>query len=290
MNRSNPKLAAVYMIGAIVSFTLMAIAGRELGGSLDTFEIMMYRSIIGILIMVTCITYLGRWGDIHRRRMPLHLFRNAAHFTGQNLWFYAVTLIPLAQLFALEFTVPIWVALAAPLFLGESFTRTKSLAIGLGFIGILIVTRPGSMGLSIGIIAAATAAIAFAITAITTKKLTQSENILTILFWLTILQAVFGALCAGFDGVITWPSGINLFWVTLVGCAGLLAHFSLTRALHLAPASVVTPMDFARLPVVAVVGAMLYAEPLDPIIIFGAVVIFAANYINIRSEMRSTSN
>jgi len=289
MTESNPKLAAVYMIGAVVSFTFMAVAGRELGGQLDTFEIMMYRSLIGIAIMLVVISAMRRWGDIHRRRMPMQLFRNLMHFTGQNLWFYAVTLIPLAQLFALEFTVPIWVALAAPLFLGESYTRVKTFCIALGFVGILIVTRPGTLGLSVGIISAALSAIAFAITAICTKKLTQTENILTILFWLTVIQAVLGLGFAGYDGDIALPVGINVFWILVVGCAGLMAHFSLTRALHLAPASVVTPMDFARLPVVAVVGAMVYAEPLDPVILFGAVVIFTANYLNIRAEMRLKS-
>ena len=94
--------AAIWMIGAIVSFSAMAIAGREAGLSLDTFEIMTYRSAVGLVIVVAVLTATGSWRQVRRDRLGLHLIRNAAHFTGQNLWFFAVTLIPLAQVFALK--------------------------------------------------------------------------------------------------------------------------------------------------------------------------------------------
>ena len=99
------------------------------------------------------------------------------------------------------------------------------------------------------------------------------------------MQAVFGLICAGYDGDIALPSLQTLPWVVLIGCAGLLAHFCLTKALSIAPASVVMPIDFVRLPVIAIVGMLLYAEPLDALVFVGAAFIFAANYLNITHAM-----
>jgi len=280
--------AAIWMIGAITSFTLMAIAGRAVSIELDTFEIMLFRSITGIVIVMAVAAYAGTLKQIGRTRLGLHTTRNICHFAGQNLWFYAITLIPLAQVFALEFTTPIWVILLSPLLLKERLTAVGLLSAAIGFIGILIVARPDPANISLGLIAAASCAVFFALTAIFTRTLTRTENITTILFYLTVMQAVFGLVCAGYDGDIALPSATALPWVILIGCAGLMAHFCLTNALRIAPASVVMPIDFARLPTIAIVGMLLYNEPLEVFVFVGAILIFAANYLNITYTMRKS--
>lgn len=273
--------AGLWMIGAIVSFTSMAIAGRAVSLELDTFEIMMFRSLTGIAIVLVVASAAGTISQVNRQQLGLHALRNAAHFTGQNLWFFALPLIPLTQLFALEFTSPIWVILLAPIMLGERLTRVGVISALLGFMGVMIVTQPFQTGISAGTIAAACAAIAFAFTAIFTRKLTRTQSITCILFWLTVLQAIFGIICAGYDGDIALPSSTALPWIILIGFAGLIAHFCLTTALSLAPANIVMPIDFIRLPVIAIVAALVYNEALDPWVFVGAAVIFAANYLNI---------
>jgi drug/metabolite transporter (DMT)-like permease len=278
----NPTLrACLWMIGAIGSFTAMAIAGRQVSFALDTFEIMTYRSLLGIVIVCVVAGMTGTWRQINRQQLGLHAVRNVAHFTGQNLWFYALTVIPLAQVFALEFTTPIWVLLLSPLLLNERMTRIGMIAALIGFLGVLIVTRPGSAPVSPGLIAAALCAIGFAFSAIFTRRLTRTQSITCILFYLTVMQAIFGLICAGYDGDIALPNAATLPWLVLIGCAGLFAHFCLTTALSLAPASVVMPIDFARLPAIAIVGALVYAEPLDPFIFLGAALILGGNYLNI---------
>jgi drug/metabolite transporter (DMT)-like permease len=278
----NPTLrACLWMIGAIGSFTAMAIAGRQVSFALDTFEIMTYRSLLGIVIVCVVAGMTGTWRQINRQQLGLHAVRNVAHFTGQNLWFYALTVIPLAQVFALEFTTPIWVLLLSPLLLNERMTRIGMIAALIGFLGVLIVTRPGSAPVSPGLIAAALCAIGFAFSAIFTRRLTRTQSIPCILFYLTVMQAIFGLICAGYDGDIALPNAATLPWLVLIGCAGLFAHFCLTTALSLAPASVVMPIDFARLPAIAIVGALVYAESLDPFIFLGAALIFGGNYLNI---------
>ena len=280
--RMNTNLkAALWMIGAITSFTTMAVAGRAVSLELDTFEIMFYRSLTGICIVLAVASYAGTLGQVGRERLDLHFIRNICHFAGQNLWFYAITVIPLAQVFALEFTTPVWVILLSPLLLRERLTATGILAAAIGFVGILIVARPDPTNLNPGLIAAASCAVFFALTAILTRKLTRTETITTILVYLTTMQAVFGLVCAGYDGDIALPSLTALPWVVLIGCAGLLAHFCLTTALGLAPASIVMPMDFVRLPTIAVVGMLVYGEPLEVLVFVGAAFIFVANFINI---------
>jgi len=286
MNMPPILLAAFYMSGAIVSFTSMAIAGRAVRQEFDTFEIMMYRSILGIIIVIAVAGYAGTLNQITRNRLSLQFLRNLFHFTGQNLWFYALPIIPLGQLFALEFTSPLWVILLAPFFLGERLTPVRAFAAALGFIGVMLVARPDTGGLSIGILAAALAAIAFAGTTICTKVLTGTERITSILFYLTLMQAIFGIVCAGFDGDIKLPTADATPWLFLIGCAGLLAHFCMTKALSVAPAVVVIPFDFARLPVIVIIGVLFYNEPLEYVALLGALIILTANYLNIRAEGR----
>ena len=282
-----PIAAAFWMLGSILGFSALAVSGREIGAALDTFEMMLYRSLIGIAVVVTVAFCTGRQREIRTDHLGLHALRNVVHFAGQNLWLYALALIPLAQLFALEFSYPILVALTAPIFLAERLTPTKLLAAAVGFAGILIVARPfGAGGLSVGLVAALLCALGFAGSAIVTKRLTRVATILCILFWLAVMQSAFGLILAGWDGRIALPGPAILPWVVVMGLAGLLAHFCLTKALTLAPASVVTPIDFLRLPLIALVGMTLYAEPLDLWVFAGGAVIFAANWINVRAEAK----
>ena len=289
MSTQNVPKAVAFMTGAIASFSAIAVAGREVSFELDTFEIMMYRSFVGIALVLALGWYFGTLGQITRRHMGTHFTRNIAHFTGQNLWFYAVTVIPLTQLFALEFTSPLWVLLLSPMVLGERLTRMRVLAAVMGFVGILIITRPWEYGISFGITTAALSAVAFAWTTLMTKKLTRTESVTCVLFYLTVMQAVFGVICAGYDGDIAIPSLTALPYVMVIALCGLLAHFCITSALSVAPATVVIPVDFARLPVIAVIGMLAYGEALDILVLAGAVLIFVGNYSNILHETRGQS-
>jgi len=283
----NPTLkATLWMIGAIVSFSSMAVAGRQISATLDTFEIMMYRSFVGVIIVIAVAACAGTLKQINFVQFKLHVIRNICHFTGQNLWFAALTMIPLAQLFAIEFTSPLWILLLAPLLLGEALTKHRLFAAFAGFVGILIVVRPSADTLNLGVFLALFAAIGFAGSLVFTRKLTRTDSITSILFFLTVLQAIFGIVCAGIDGQIALPSAAIAPWLLMVGIAGLLAHFCLTTAVSLAPVTVIVPIDFLRLPLIAVIGALFYGEGLDIWVFVGAILIFGANYANIWIETR----
>ncbi|MDA7561168.1 DMT family transporter [Alphaproteobacteria bacterium] len=287
--KSEPAKATVWMIGAMLSFSLMAVSGRELATSLNTFEIMLYRSIIGFLIVLVIGYFAKTLGEIKGNRLGLHLFRNFAHFSGQNLWFLAVAYIPFSQLFALEFSTPVWVALLAPLFLGEALTRQRGLAVIIGFAGVLIVARPDINQFDFAIVAAVACAICFASSMMATKKLTSDQSITCILFWLTLMQLAMGLLATAFIGTITFPEGVNITWIVIVGVCGLTAHFCITNALALAPAIIVVPLDFMRLPLISVIGFLAYGEAFELPILVGAVTIFIAILLNLKAEKQRQS-
>ncbi|MGB3280696.1 MAG: DMT family transporter [Pseudorhodobacter sp.] len=285
MSESNrPLAAAFWMIGSITAFSAMAVAGREVSGTHDTFEIMTWRSLIGFVIVVSVAFARRRLSEVKTTRLRRHLLRNLAHFTGQNLWFFALTMIPLGQVFALEFTAPIWVILLAPIFLGETLTRAKLLAAALGFAGTLIVAQPDFAAFDSGVAAAALAALCFAATNIATKSLTRHETIVSIMFWLTGMQLVMGLIMAGYDGDVALPTAQSLPWLVLIGLCGLTAHYCLTTALSLAPASVAIPVDFIRLPVAITLGWYLYSEALDAAIIIGSALILTGITVNLTSN------
>lgn len=278
-----PLAAALWMSGSIASFSAMAVAGRQVSTIHDTFEIMMWRSLVGLVLVVAGFSALGRLREVRTDRLGSHVVRNLFHFAGQNLWFWALALIPLAQVFAIEFTSPLWVILLAALFLGERLTRMRVLAAALGFAGILIVARPDFGALEPGVIAAALSAICFAATTVLTKALTRGESIVSILFWLTAMQLVLGAVFAGWDGQMALPTADTLPWLAVIGVAGLCAHLCLTTALSLAPAGFVVTVDFARLPVIALVGWLVFDESVAPAVFAGAGLILAGILLNLRA-------
>jgi drug/metabolite transporter (DMT)-like permease len=286
-----PLRAAAWMSGAIASFTLMAVAGREIQTELDTFELMFWRSLIGFVLIATLAGALMRrrgqgLAMIRPARPGLHLTRNVFHFAGQNLWFYGLALIPLSQLVALEFTMPIWVALLAPLVLAERLTGRRIAVAILGFAGVLVVAQPGVQAIGSGHIAALLSAVGFAMNLMLTRLIMRRDSVLCVLFWMTLLQTLFALVLAQLGG-FTWPSAGLWPWLVVVALTGLSAHYALTSALALAPASTVAPMEFFRLPIIAVVGVWLYAESLDPFVFLGAVIIFTANWLNISGERRA---
>lgn len=275
--------AALWMGGAVLSFAIMTVGGRELAAELDTFEIMAWRSLFG-LVIVAALGWRAHGAALWRtQRVGLTAIRNIIHFAAQNLWFFGIATIPLAQLVALEFTNPIWVTLLAPLLLAEALTRRKLAAAALGFIGVLVIARPGVAPLDWGHGAGLGAAIGFALTNLLTRRLSFTDSTLQILFWMTLSQAAMGFLCAA-PGGVAFPSLALSPWMLFVGVTGLSAHFCLTRGLSLAPASVIAPMEFLRLPLVAVAAALMYGEPITLALALGAGLIVLGNLLALRAR------
>lgn len=278
--------AAFWMAGTLAMISLLAIAGRETMRTLPTMDMIFYRSWMSLPVVALIALVSGHSLSVFStQRLGMHAWRNAAHLAGQFTWFWAITQIPLAEVFALEFTTPLWVALLAPVILREHMTLPRLAAVCLGFLGALIVIRPAGMAISIGTASALACAVAYAFSYIAMKQLTRTESPLTILFWLCIFQGLYTTVLT--FGHLSWPSPIAWAWLVGVALSGLAAHYCMARAFALADATIVTPMDYLRVPLIAVVGWLVYAEALDPFVLIGGALIAGANIINLLAERRS---
>ena len=243
--------AALCMGGALLCFSLMAIAVRELLDTMGTFQILFFRASISFLMVLAVLPRYGI-GALRTKRIGLHATRNFLHFGGQAAWVYAIGVLPLATVFAIEFTMPVWTAVLATLLLGERLNQGRIVMLVLGLAGILIILRPGLAVVHPGALATLAAAVAFASVMVATKRLSATDSPLAVLFYMSVMQMPLGLVTA-LPGWVA-PTATDLPWILAVGGAGFGSHYCLTRAFMLADATFVVPLDFLRLPLIAVVG------------------------------------
>ena len=270
------------MAGALLSFSGMAIGVRELVDHMGAFQILFFRS-AGSLALVLLLSRFDL-REVVTGKLALHALRNGMHFAGQYAWVYAIAMLPLATVFAIEFTMPVWTALLATLLLGERLTAPRLAMLALGLAGVLVILRPGMAVIQPAALVMLLGSLAFAASMIATKRLTATDSALAVLFWMSVLQMPLALVPA----LPAWvgPAATDLPWIAAVALFGFTSHYCMTRAFALADATVVVPIDFLRLPLIALVGALAYAEPLEPPIFIGAAVIFAGTYYCLSRETR----
>ncbi len=281
--QSVPK-AALWMAGWLALMLVTAIAGRETTRDLNVFQIMEMRSVIGFFMLLPLVRMAGGFGAMRTARPLGHIARNAAHYSGQLAWLYALTLIPLAELVSIEFTMPFWAAILAVIYLGEKMNGRKIAAIVLGIVGVAIVVRPGAEAANPGHLIMLAGAVAFAVAVVLVKSLTRTESVVRIIFWMVIVQSAIGLIPAIYvwknPPLEVWP------WIVVIAFSGTFSHFCMTRALVYADAMVVVPMDFLRVPLTALVGWLLYAERIDAYTAAGAALILVGNLLNLQRRKR----
>jgi drug/metabolite transporter (DMT)-like permease len=275
--------AALWMGGALLSFALMAIAVRELLRAMGVFEVLFLRSAVSLIILLAILPRFGGRALL-TRRFGLHLVRNVLHFVGQYAWVFAIGALPLATVFAIEFTMPVWTAVLAAFLLDERLNRGRVAMLAAGLAGILIILRPGLQHVPPAALVMLVGSFAYASTMIATKRLAGHETVFAVLFYMAAIQLPLGLAFALPDWVT--PGVMDLPWIIAVGATGLSAHMCLTRAFRIADATLVVPFDFLRLPLIAVVGMLFYSEPPELAVFLGAGVICAGTYYSVRIESR----
>lgn len=284
------RLVVLWMMGTLASFTALAVSIRALTATLSVYEVLAIRNLGGIVILGVYAVLAAR-GDIGAPRpLWLHGIRNVFHFAGQAAWTTGLTLLPIATVFALEFTAPAWTVVLAALFLRERLTTGRVAAVVLGFVGVLIILRPGLSAFDPAGLIVLFAAMMFAVQLTTTKRLTGSNTVLNILFWMNIMQLPLYLVAQGLTGrpPLLFPHLTLAMLPALIGLCttGLLAHVCLTNAFRHGDAIVVVPIDFMRIPLITLVGVLLYGEAFDPLVLLGAGVTAAGIVWNIRAETR----
>jgi drug/metabolite transporter (DMT)-like permease len=278
-NRHSIPHAAAWMAGWLTLMVVIAVAGREATRELSVFQIMLMRSVLGMVLLWPLVHAAGGLSAMRTQRLPQHAARNVVHYAAQYGWFVALTLIPLAQLVSIEFTMPIWSAVLAVFFLGERMNGRKWLAVVLGLVGVAVIVRPSAGTVDAGQLIALACAFGFAISVVLVKSLTRTESAVAIIFWMLVVQSAIGLVPALM--VWQWPSAPIWGWVVVVAFCGTFSHYCFARAMQHADATVVVPMDFLRVPLTALVGWLVYAEALDLFTGLGVGLILAGNVLNL---------
>ncbi|QKD03626.1 DMT family transporter [Mesorhizobium loti] len=278
---SIPK-AAFWMALSITSFLGMSIAGRATTAELNVFQVLELRSVIGFFILLPLVLTSGGFAAMRTQRPLAHIARNVVHYSGQAAWLYALTLIPLAVLISIEFTTPIWTAILAVTFLGERLSRPKLASVVLGLIGVVVIVRPGVNAVDPGHLIVLGAAVCFGISLVLVKSLTRTDSVVRIIFWMLIIQSAVGLIPALYvwrtPSLELWP------WILLIAFTGMSSHFCMARALTYADATIISPMDFLRVPLSALVGWLLYKEQIDAFTAGGALLILMGNLLNLQRK------
>ena len=277
---ASPRKAAAWMVGWLSAMLVMAVAGREATRTLHVFQIMEMRSVIGFVLLLPLLHASGGIAAMRTARLGRHVARNTVHYAAQFGWFFALTMIPIAQVVAIEFTMPIWTALLAVAFLGERLGAARIVAVALGLVGVAVIVRPGLEHVDPGQLIALAAAVGFAVSIILVKSLTATESVVSIIFWMLVVQSVIGIVPA----LLVWrtPTAQVWPWIGVIALCGTYSHYCMTQALRHADAMMIVPMDFLRVPLTAVVGWLVYNERIDIFTVIGAGLILVANLLNLR--------
>lgn len=275
--------AALWFCGTMAGFAGMAVSARALATEMATVEILFFRSLIGVLVVLPFVLRNGA-APLRTQRLPVHVGRALVQYGGQIAWIYAVAHLTLADVTAIEFSVPLWVALMAVLFLNERMYRHRWIATGIGFAGVLVILQPEGSAFNVAGLVMVIGAICYAGSGVLVKYLTRSDRPVRIIFYMNLLQLPLGLMPALFVWVT--PGAADAPWILVWGLSGLGAHYAMARALRLADITVIFPLDFLRLPFMALIGFLFYAEVVDAWTAIGGAIIFVANWYGVREETR----
>jgi drug/metabolite transporter (DMT)-like permease len=266
--------AALLMLGSTVFFGLMAVAIRLASQTLDTFEVAFFRNLFGLLALMPLLRGRVR-ASLRTTQLPRYALRSTIGVASMLCGFWAIGHLPLAQAISLSYSAPLFATIAAVVFLHEQVRARRWAAVVLGFIGVLVILRPGSAQFTPGMLVAVAAAVLSAVVAIQIKQLSRTDPADTIVLWTYLFWVPISLLPA--LAVWTWPQGVAWVWVVATGVLGTAGQLLWTRAIKLGDVSALTPISFMQLPVVAFAGWLLFDETISRWTIAGAAIIFSAN-------------
>jgi drug/metabolite transporter (DMT)-like permease len=281
-DRSRLFAGVGWTLFALACFLTMIVSTREIR-HINVFEILVFRCVIGLAVLLPWNAYHGL-GRMRTTNLRLHIIRNVIHIGGQSAWIYAVIMLPLALVTALEFTVPLLVGVIAPLLVKEHVSVRRWLVLVAGFIGVVVMLRPGAGTVDAAVFIMMAGAVCYAIAGTLVKSLSRADSPAHVVFYMSLLQLPICLFIALFFW--TTPNWTDIPWILGFGLAGLAAHYGMAKALSLIDLAIVYPLDFLRLPFVALMGYSLYQERVSPWTILGACVIIGANYYGVRHESR----
>ena len=237
-----------------VAFATMHASVRFVSADLPPFQIVFFRNLFGLAFLVPLLLGAG-FAQMRTRRLGLHALRGLVNIAAMMMYFTALSITPLAKATALSFTAPIFAAVLSVVFLGERFRLYRWIAILVGFLGMLIILRPGFVTLELGALLAVGAAVLWAVAMILIKLLSRTESSVAIVAWMGIF------LCAFSIGPALWvwqtPTLSNLIWLAFIGLCGSIAQVTLSQSFKETEPTAVLPLDFLKLIWATLLGVCL---------------------------------
>jgi len=271
---ATPLRAALLMLGSTLAFGLMAIAIRYATRYVPTQEVAFFRNAFGLLALLPMLIRPGS-APLKTQQLPRYFLRSAIGLASMLCAFWAIGHLPISQAISLSYSTPLFVTIAAVLWLGETVRMRRWAAVIIGFIGVLIIVRPGSTSFTPGTLVAVGAAVLSSLVAIQIKQLTRIDGADTVVFYTYVFWVPLSLVPALF--VWVWPTGLAWVWLVATGVLGTLGQLLWTRALRLGEVSALTPISFMQLPLVSLLGWLLFNETLDRWTVIGAGIILGAN-------------
>lgn len=278
---------AVYVTLGALLLVCMAVFVKMLGKRLDSFQILFFRSFVGLLFILPLAFRYGL--DICRTKMPFkHMTRGGVGILGNFCFFYSITHLLLADAMALQFSRPLFMIVLAAMFLGEKAVWTRGIATIIGFVGVVVITRPFGTGFEPAAIIGAMGALFGALVVVAIKQLSKTERTTVIMFYYAFWGAVFSLPVALYVWKTpTWP---ELGLLCVVGFLGIVGQSCITRGVSIAETTVVLPFDYLRIVYAGAFGILLFNEIPDVWSIAGTIVIVASTYYILRGEARSAKS
>lgn len=278
-----PLQGAFWMLTGVVVMSGMSVMIRYASETVHPFESLFFRNLFALLFLLPWMVRGGH-AEIRVSKLGIYTVRGLITFVSMASWFYAVTVIPLSQMVALSFTSPLFGTLLAVLVLHEVVRARRWAATTLGFIGVLIIIRPGIDTFDVGTGLMLMSAFTTAMSVIIVKRLTRTESTTAIVAWLTLVLVPVSLLTA--LPVWTWPSLTALGWLAGLGICGVMGHWCVARAFAAADASLVMVFDYVRLPITAVIAYLVFDERTDAWTWVGASIIAAASIYTAHREAK----
>lgn len=284
-HRQTPVTRGVLLMClSTLGFSGMHVTVRHVSAELPALQIVFFRNLFALLVL-SPLLIMGGWASLRTNRFGLHVLRGLINIGAMMMFFTAVTIMPLAKATALGFVAPVIAAALSVLFLGERFRAHRWAAIGSGFVGMLIILRPGLVEMDIGSILAVCAASLWAVTVIVIKILSRTDSSITIVAWMGINMSIFSL------GPALWvwqtPSMGAWGWLLLIGFFGAIAQVTLSQSLKETDPTAVLPFDFLKLIWAALLAAWLFDEIPDIYTWIGAGVIFSSGLYIAHRERRA---
>lgn len=276
----------VWAFMAAVVFMTMVLIVRRLSAHFNAGELAFWRAFFGLLLLTPVFMRSGS-ALFRTHKLGTHVMRNLFHFVGIAAWFYAVGRINLSVGMALQFTIPLFTMVLAIAILRERVDSGRWLATGIGFVGVIVILQPGEAPIQPAAVACIVSAMGYAASNITTKVLKRSASSDTVVFYMNLVHLPLALATAWAMGGMTIPRLQDMPWLLALGGCATLAHWLLAQALGEADASLVTLIDFTKLPLIALGAFIAFGE--KPVLWawVGGAVIFSSTYYIVRREARA---